>query len=543
MKLLILALILCVNTVYANISEVVYVESPTDTDNDGKLDLIYVSIDRLSTAKNQHVIYKNSPYAEGGNQVDFYSTDVDLLPQDEAQDVQKQKYLENLSPNKNKEVEAYLGFANVYAHSLGTGKSTGCPTVGDMSETLAAKAVIDWLNGRARAFNSDGAEIKADWASGNVGMIGVSYNGTLPTMVATTGVEGLKAIVPIAAISNWYNYYRANGLVVNPGGYEGEDADVLGRYIVRKRACENQLQQITKLMGREHGDFNKFWQERNYLPLAKNIKAAVFIAHGQSDWNVKQKHAVELWNALDDATPKRMFFHLGAHSYPSDRGFRNNVQKWFDHYVKGEPNDISQKQPIRIHTVNETGVTEQARWPHEDTFKQMIKLASPRNHKIVDMGSAKRLEELTQNPIQDNTDRVIYLSNKLENETLFSGTAKINLSLSVINRSAANITVALVQYRGNSRGKIITRGWADPQNYNDIREGELLVRARKYQLSFELEPKQFKLEKGDQLGIIVTSTDYKYTLRPSVGTEIQIYNDSTNSIEIFASQAIDTFVE
>ena len=42
-------------------------------------------------------------------------------------------------------------------------------------------------------------------------MIGVSYNGTLPNAVAATGVEGLETIVPIAAISSWYDYYRANG--------------------------------------------------------------------------------------------------------------------------------------------------------------------------------------------------------------------------------------------------------------------------------------------------------------------------------------------
>ena len=36
----------------------------------------------------------------------------------------------------------------------------------------------------------------------------------LPNQVATTGVEGLKTIIPVSAISSWYDYYRANGLVV-----------------------------------------------------------------------------------------------------------------------------------------------------------------------------------------------------------------------------------------------------------------------------------------------------------------------------------------
>ena len=71
-------------------------------------------------------------------------------------------------------------------------------------------------------------------------MMGTSYNGTIPIAAATTGVEGLEAIVPVAAISDWYDYYRANGLVRAPhsaqggqngnNGYLGEDLDVLAEY-------------------------------------------------------------------------------------------------------------------------------------------------------------------------------------------------------------------------------------------------------------------------------------------------------------------------
>ena len=38
---------------------------------------------------------------------------------------------------------------------------------------------------------------------------------------------------------------------------------------------------------RDSANYNKFWDERNYLNLVKNIKASVFIIHGINDWNVK----------------------------------------------------------------------------------------------------------------------------------------------------------------------------------------------------------------------------------------------------------------
>ena len=50
---------------------------------------------------------------------------------------------------------------------------------GGANESLAPKAVIDWLNGRARGFTSvDGdEEVEAYWATGRVGMTGTSYTG------------------------------------------------------------------------------------------------------------------------------------------------------------------------------------------------------------------------------------------------------------------------------------------------------------------------------------------------------------------------------
>ena len=44
-------------------------------------------------------------------------------------------------------------------------------------------------------------------------MIGRSYNGTLPNASAATGVEGLTTIVPISAISSWYDYSRMGGVI------------------------------------------------------------------------------------------------------------------------------------------------------------------------------------------------------------------------------------------------------------------------------------------------------------------------------------------
>ena len=85
----------------------------------------------------------------------------------------------------------------MHSASPGTGLSEGCPTVGGDNESLAPKAVIDWLCGRAPGYTTpDGNDqVFAFWSTGKVGMTGTSYNGTIPLAAATTGVEGLEAIM------------------------------------------------------------------------------------------------------------------------------------------------------------------------------------------------------------------------------------------------------------------------------------------------------------------------------------------------------------
>ncbi|WP_336206628.1 CocE/NonD family hydrolase, partial [Leuconostoc suionicum] len=90
---------------------------------------------------------------------------------------------------------------------------------GSPEQVESMKNVVEWLAGNRVAFTNryDNIAVTADWSSHKIAMTGRSYLGTLATAVATTGVEGLETVVSEAAISNWYQYYRDNGLVVAPG--------------------------------------------------------------------------------------------------------------------------------------------------------------------------------------------------------------------------------------------------------------------------------------------------------------------------------------
>ena len=78
---------------------------------------------------------------------------------------------------------------------------------------------------------------------------------------------------------------------------------------------------------------------------------------------------------------------------------------------------------------------------------------------------------------------------------------------------------------------LITRGWADPQNYRSLtragnydskRKGEPLVPGRFYSLTFALQPDDQIIPAGKRIGLMIFSSDRDFTLWPKPGTELSI---------------------
>jgi predicted acyl esterase len=343
----------------------VWVQAPFDSDNDGRLDRIHADftapMEVVTDGLKVPVIFEDSPYYAGtAPQYSNWAVDHELGFPPAFRPPTPFWVARNTSPTISTIYESTWvprGFAVVHAESPGTGYSDGCPTSGGTNETLAAKAVIDWLDGRAQAYTTRSGDTPAvpTWTSGKVGMIGTSYNGTLAEAVATTGVEGLEAIVPISAISDWYDYYRANGMVraphssSNPSGnnnaFQGEDLDVLADVVYSRideanprTICQPEIDYLKAHIDRATGNRSGFWQERNYMKDAENVHAATLLAHGNNDFNVITKNAAQFYNALKKrGVPHMFYFHQGGHGGSPPDVF---VNYWFTHYLYGVDNGV-----------------------------------------------------------------------------------------------------------------------------------------------------------------------------------------------------------
>lgn len=334
-----------------------WVETEFDTDGDGELDRMFVDVTRPGQTDTEGlqvpVIYESSPYYAGTASTQsqyFWNILVELGVQPPPRTSPPPiTFRPDRTSISNSEVNNWVprGFAVVHSDSVGSGLSEGCPTVGAINESLAPKAVIDWLNGRAAGFTTiDGDEqVLATWSTGKVGMIGTSYNGTLPLAAATTGVDGLEAIIPISMNSSYYHYYRSNGLVRNPGGFAGEDTDYLFDYIssgdpAKRQYCIDTIREAE--MKAQHdrvtGDYNAFWAGRDYINQLSNVRAATLIAHGFNDWNVVPEHSTRIYEALKaNGIPLKAFLHQGGHGGPPPFVLRN---LWFTRFLYGIENGV-----------------------------------------------------------------------------------------------------------------------------------------------------------------------------------------------------------
>jgi X-Pro dipeptidyl-peptidase len=544
------------------IREDLWVETEFDTDGDGKKDRMNVDVTRPRQTETDGiklpVIYESSPYFAGTASTDKqYNWDVRQELDSESPARKKApavKRYGNRPVISTSHVSAWLpyGFIVVHSSAPGTGLSQGCPTVGTRIEALAPKAVIDWLNGRAKGYTTPygNEEVKAYWTTGKVGMIGTSYNGTIPFAAATTGVDGLEAIIPVSPNNSYYHYYRANGLVRSPGGYLGEDVDVLYDFIHsnpdRCDYCDSLYRNkiILGNIDRKTGDYNDFWAQRDLMNYMKDYKAATLFTHGFNDWNVMISHSARFIKVLKDkGIPYQVYFHQGGHGGEPPLSMMN---KWFTRYLFGVKNDVEKDPKAWIVRENDDRLkpTPYADYPNPEAKPVKFYLTAGGNktgnliqkqlpgqgkETVVDnysfSGSTLAQAEWTEH-------RLLYLTPKLKEPLHISGVPTITIRASS-DKPAVNLSVWLVilpwTQGQNPRptDNIIDRGWADLRNYKSLTESKPLKPGKYYEMTFDLEPEDQIIPAGKQIALMIFSTDREFTLWSEPGTKLTVDIDNT----------------
>ena len=595
------------------IREVVYVETRVDTDRKGLPDLVKVSIIRPRYDGQIPAIMTASPYHQGTNdkasdkalykmegnlevkpahKIELEEPQLNLVqPQGQAKLVSEAE--EKLTHiNASYTLNDYFlprGFANLYVSGVGTKDSTGFMTNGDYQQIEAYKNVIDWLNGRCRAFtdHTRQRQVKADWSNGKVATTGLSYLGTMSNGLATTGVDGLEVIIAEAGISSWYNYYRENGLVTSPGGYPGEDFDSLaeltysrnllaGDYIRGNEAHQADLEKVKEQLDRKTGDYNQFWHDRNYLLNAHNVKAEVVFTHGSQDWNVKPLHVYHMFHALPTHINKHLFFHNGAHVYMNNWqsiDFRESMNALLTKKLLGLDTDF------QLPTVIWQDNTAPQTWLSLDTFGEQDNFETfalgQEEQVIQNQYSDKDFERYGKTYQTFNTElyqgkvNQITIDLPVTKDLHLNGRAQLNLRIkSSINKGLLSAQLlelgqkkylqpypAVLSARTIDNGRyhmlenlnelpfrenaqrVVTKGYLNLQNRNDLLLVEDIAADEWMDVQFELQPTIYKLKEGDTLRLVLYTTDFEITIRDKTAYNLTV--DLEQSTLILPCQKVE----
>lgn len=461
------------------------------------------------------------------------------------------------------------GYAIVQVDTTGTAKSDGCFTVGGESDVAASKAAVDWLNGRARGYRADGSEVRADWSTGKAGMVGKSFDGTLANAVAGTGVDGLETIVPISAVSSWYDITRSRGAKHWEGFSQYLSTELDTDPDAKCQAVRDDLR-----AGEDDatGNYNAYWNERNYVaqpaPEIGRVKTSVLAVHTLGDPNVRPNQFTRWWEGLKhQGVPRKLWLgqygHTDAFDFPGRRDlWVDTLHRWFDHWLYGIENGIMDEPRVDLQTGPTTWTT-QADWPARTSAIPLhpgpdgslgLRPARSGSQSFTDLKVSEA--DLITDPTVSKPGRLAYVSQPLTGPARISGTPSVDLRLA-LDKPTANLTALLVDYGTDERidvartepqnnlhdgvqlideeschGEgtatddacykkavnvtaqhpvhVIARGSLDAQNHASLTDPQPLTPGRTYQIRWQTLPNDYVLKPGHRIGLVLAGTPAEY---------------------------------
>ncbi|MFD9030030.1 Xaa-Pro dipeptidyl-peptidase [Streptomyces sp. NPDC059567] len=555
------------------IRESVWVDTGLDGDGDGRTDRVAVDIVRprepAAAGRKIPVIMDASPYyacCGRGNEGQKKTYDAAGNP------VQFPLFYDNYFVPR--------GYAFVAVDLAGTNRSDGCDDVGGRSDVQSAKAVVDWLNGRARGYTTRTGSDRAratTWSTGKVGMIGKSWDGTIANGVAATGVEGLETIVPIGAISSWYDYFHSQGAPLynaNPSW--------LSEYVNSPEAngrCGAVQERITAATPYS-GDWTSAWSERNHVPDARKVKASVFVVHGQQDLNVRANQFGQWWDALAArGVERKIWLSQTGHVDPFD--FRRadwvrTLHRWFDHYLLGYENGIDREPMADVERAPDRWTTDRV-WPPRATERTTLRPGTGAAPGVGTLGRTPAApgatETFTDDPGLGEIDwaarideptaaKAGFVTRPLGRDLRLSGSSTVTVTATP-STATAHLTAVLVDlgpdtirdYAAAGEGittltqrscwgastsgdsacfkdteartadvdfTVVSRGWADLGTWASPGKGRALTPGTAYTMTLKLAATDHVVPAGHRLALIVGGTDKDLLDPPSTTPTITL---------------------
>lgn len=299
------------------------------------------------------------------------------------------------------------GYPVVELPVRGTANAGGCMDLMGRKERHDLDQAITWL-------------ATQPWSNGNVGLIGVSYDGSTPFEMAATQNPHVKTIVPVSGLPDIYDLMFRNGTAETRGPI-ALNLLYYNYWMTTGRDLDHQLSGVVCpeswtgfgaalwAGGTGAKDPGGWWEERNSRPaIESTYEGSILFVQGLQDWNVDPALTIPWIQRLaDQGIDVHQVLGQWPHAWP-DSACRNDkplhpacrwdwaelTLRWFDRWLK-EDSTIDVGPAVQVQRQDGVWRTESS-WPPHDAMPMRLELTTA--GLVAEGASAPGSSKLAPNP-------------------------------------------------------------------------------------------------------------------------------------------------
>jgi len=409
---------------------------------------------------------------------------------------------------------------------------------------------------------------KQQWCDGNIGMIGASYNGSVQYNAAIEQPPHLKTIIPsIGSADLFYDGEYIRGIFMPArlmwcGIIEAIESD---QEIFNKNWKQllthlpvSELDSIT--IGKtidyyqdwvKHNYKDKYWKQSAHREQLGNIEIPVFTQTGWFDTHMRSSTLI--YEELSKRGNKNVKMVIGpwGHSDKESKFYKGEFMgeaaddiilqeqflRWFDYWLKGKENGIMDEPLVQLYAVNSNKWYSDNTYPFPFTRNKKLFLSSDKRPDLETRGGTltfefdridARIDSFIYNPeeapvyslemlerggydlirkmLSGRNDYLFYQTTWLEEETTILGPLEACIYASTSATDTDWYAALVTMDDENKFIDLVSIGMKRSKFRNSLEQPELIERNQILKYSIEMDHCGIKLEKGQRLGLIITSS-------------------------------------
>lgn len=398
------------------------------------------------------------------------------------------------------------GYTYVMVDLPGFGGSSGCNDWGGEREQQAVVDAVEWAASQP-------------WSTGEVGMIGKSYDAWTGLMGVAHEPEGLEAVVAMEPVYAGYNYLYNNGVrfsnsVLTPALFQAIDATP-GSVNDDPEYHANGAPQawcygVNLSMQQIDRPRDPFWEERNLLRTSRGSDVPLFLTQGFLETNTKPDAAFDYYNLLGGEENRAwfgQFDHVRGWERTAD-GDRTHtgrpvdalvdqVLDFFDEHLRGR-GDLRPRLEVQD---NLGRYRVERAWPPADMRLEWTRLR--RGSYSDDGGNAATGEP------GETGQGVWTVSQPMPYRTWLAGEPTLEVSVTT-SAPRANLVGLVYDVSPNGRARLVSRG------------AQLLREPGRQQHTLRLYGQDWVVREGHRLAVLFSGADSSWWVHAPTTTEVQV---------------------